>query len=156
VSDLPALLPGSRYTPAETLPHRAPMLLLDEIDDYGADWVRAIVRVRADSLLAGRDGVPAWAGIEYMAQTAAAWSGIEQLQRGLIPGIGFLLGTRRYNSRCTHFSLDWEMRITARLLLRDSSDLAIFDCAIEHNGQRVAWADIKAFRPQHIGEFMGR
>ncbi|MDB5969867.1 MAG: putative 3-hydroxydecanoyl-[acyl-carrier-protein] dehydratase, inferred for pathway [Hydrocarboniphaga sp.] len=150
------LVPGCRYRPEQVLPHRGRMLLLDEIDDYGADWVRSIVRIRADSLLLGDAGVPAWAGIEYMAQTAAAWSGIEQLQRGVTPGIGFLLGSRRYRSACEHFAAGWELRITAQLLLRDDNDLAIFDCAIQHNEQRLAWADIKAFRPQDVGEFLGR
>ena len=156
MSEMPLLVPGSRYRPEQVLPHRGRMLLLDQIDDYGTDWVRAVVQIRADSLLLGGAGVPAWVGIEYMAQTAAAWSGIEQLQRGLQPSIGFLLGSRRYHCTQDHFAIGSELRITAQLLLRDDSDLAIFGCAIKHNGQRLAWADIKAFRPQDVGEFMGR
>ena len=153
---MPSLVPGSRYRPEQLLPHRGPMLLLDEIDDYGAEWVRSIVRIGSDSLLIGDAGVPAWVGIEYMAQTAAAWSGIEQLQNGLQPGVGFLLGSRRYHCLQNYFAVGSELRITAQLLLRDANDLAIFRCAIQHNEVRLAWADIKAFRPQDAGEFMGR
>jgi predicted hotdog family 3-hydroxylacyl-ACP dehydratase len=156
MSATPSLVPGSSYRPEQVLPHRAPMLLLDEIDDYGAEWVRSIVRIGTRSLLITDAGVPAWVGIEYMAQTAAAWSGIEQLQSGLQPGVGFLLGTRRYQCLQDYFALGSELRITAQLLLRDASDLAIFRCAIHHNEARLAWADIKAFRPQDAGDFLGR
>lgn len=149
------LLPGRHYTLAETLPHSGRMRLLDRIDDYGSDWLRACVRIRADSLLVEPRGMPAWVGIEYMAQTAAAWSGVEQLQRGVRPGIGLLLGTRRYETIAGWFPLDADLQVTARLVLGDDSDLAVFDCDIQHNGQCLARADIKAYRPQDVEKYLG-
>ncbi len=150
-----ALLPGRHYEIAETLPHGGRMRLLDRIDGYGSDWLRACVRIRADSLLIEPQGMPAWVGIEYMAQAAAAWGGIEQLQRGERPDIGLLLGSRRFDATAGWFPLDAELQITARLVLGDDSDLAVFDCDVQHNGQRLAWADIKAYRPQDVEKYLG-
>lgn len=149
------LIPGRHYRAEETLPHRGRMLLLDEISGYGEDWLSAIVRIRADTLLAEAGGVPAWAGIEYMAQAAAAYAGIERLQKGQTPTIGFLLGTRRYESIRPWFAIGAELQIRAQIMLRDANDLAVFDCEIHHNGQRVAWADIKAYRPEDAEKFLG-
>lgn len=149
-----ALTPGLRYAARDLLPHRDTLLLLDELDGYGADWICMRRRVRATEPSATQDGVPAWAGIEYMAQTAAAWGGIERLQRGLPVNIGFLLGTRRYQANVDFFPMDAELRIYARLVMRDEHQLAAFECEIEHNGVRLAWADIKAYRPENVDQFL--
>lgn len=148
------LTPGLRYTAQDLLPHRDTLLLLDALDDYGTDWIRMRHRVRATEPCATAVGVPAWAGIEYMAQTAAAWGGIERLQRGLPVNIGLLLGTRRYEAGVTFFPLDAELLIHARLVMREEHHLAAFACEIEHNGARLAWADIKAYRPENVDQFL--
>ena len=95
---------GDRYRVEELVPHRGPMCLLDDIVDYGEDWLRATVTPRPGATFAAADGVPAWVGIEYMAQAASAFGGIEQVQRGERPSIGLLIGARYY--RCMQDSLD--------------------------------------------------
>jgi len=143
------LIPGQRYSVEQVLPHRGQLLLLDSIDDYGPDWVTASVRIRSTSLLAEGRGVPAWVGIEYMAQAAAAYGGIEQCQRGQLPGIGFLLGARRYTATVPWFETGCELQLRAQVVLRDSSDLAVFACEIHDNASCLAQAEIKAYRPQN-------
>ncbi len=149
------LIPGQHYSVEQVLPHRGQLLLLDSIDDYGPDWVTAGVRIRNDSLLNEARGVPAWVGIEYMAQTAAAYGGIEQCQRGQQPSIGFLLGTRRYSATVPWFEPGWQLRVRAQILLRDSSDLAVFACEIHDNAGCLAQAEIKAYRPQDPEAVLG-
>ena len=36
---------GARYRVEDLVPHRGAMSLLDSIDDYGPDWLRATVTV---------------------------------------------------------------------------------------------------------------
>ena len=141
---------GKRYQPGEILPHRGAMMLLDAIQDYGEEWLEAEVNVRAESNFAGPGGVPAWVGVEYMAQAVCAWSGIEQVQRGEAPSPGLLLGTRRYRSRHPVFGLGSRLRVRAQLIWRDASDLAAFDCRIAENGEEVAQAQLKVFRPRDL------
>lgn len=128
------------------------MLLLDAIDDHGPDWVRAIVEVRADSAFAGPAGVPSWAGLEYLAQCAGAYSGIEMIERGSVPGIALLLGTRRYTALVDCFEAGVRLEIETRVEWRDETGLVAFSGEIRCEGRELATADLKAYRPQDIRE----
>lgn len=141
---------GVHYQPAEVLPHRGGMLLLDAIRDYGDDWLVAEVWVRKESGFATADGVPSWVGIEYMAQAVSAWSGIGQVQHGGKPSIGLLLGSRRYDAKRPVFRIGSHLRVRAQLVWRDTDDLAAFDCAIEEDGVPVARAQLKVYRPRDL------
>ena len=57
-------------------------------------------------------GVPAWAGVEYMAQTIAAHAGVEARARGEPPAIGFLLGTRAYSTSVEKFPNGSKLTVT--------------------------------------------
>ncbi|WP_293372021.1 hypothetical protein [Nevskia sp.] len=148
------LILGRAYTPADLLPQAGPMLLLDSIVGYGPDWLRASVNIRRDGFLCDEHGAPVWAGIEYMAQTAAAWAGIEPRQAGQTPGIALLLGTRRYRCTVSHFPLAARLDIEAGLMLRDDEGIAVFDCEIRSGETVMATAQIKAYRPPDIHTFL--
>ncbi len=145
---------GLHYQPVEVLPHRGRMVLLDAIHDYGEDWLEADVGVRVDSGFAVAGGVPAWVGVEYMAQAVCAWSGIGQLQGGAAPTPGLLLGARRYESQRPVFAPGSCLRVRAQLVWRDAHDLAAFDCAISENGASVARAQLKVYRPRDIAALL--
>ena len=80
------------WNPTELLPHRPPMLLIDEIIDWGAQHASAALTIRPDTLFLEGDRVPAHIGIEYMAQTCGAWAGAVARESGLAPRRGYLLG----------------------------------------------------------------
>jgi predicted hotdog family 3-hydroxylacyl-ACP dehydratase len=149
-----SLKPGFTYTPAQTLPHDGDMRLIDEIVDYEAEAVRCRVRIRRDSPFSEADGVPAWVGLEYMAQTMGVYSGIELLQRGEALRIGFLIGTRRYESVVPVFAIGMDLEISARVVLWEKDNLFAFDCAIHESGRKLAWGEIKAFRPLDVQAYL--
>ena len=146
---------GVRYRVDELVPHRGGMSLLDRIDDYGEDWLRASVEVRAASPFAAADGVPAWVGIEYMAQAASAFAGIEQVQRGQRPSIGLLIGARYYRSMIDTFPIGMRLSVLAKIAMRDAEDFAAYDCALEAADQRVAECVLKAYRPRDLAPLLG-
>lgn len=144
-----------RFTIAEVLPHGPPMLLLDELLEAGEERVSSAVTIRSDSLFCdGVNGVPSWAGLEYMAQTASLHPGLKDLRQGLQPGICLLLGSRRYRAERPFFPIGARLRIVADLTLLDDNDLSAFDCTLycEQDGACLPWArgDIKAYRPPDI------
>lgn len=145
---------GFRYEPVEVLPHRGVLLLLDAIEDYGDDWLEAGVTVRADSVFGGPAGVPAWVGIEYMAQAVSAWSGIDQVQRGAQPSLGLLLGTRRYEAQQPVFAVGSRLRVRVELVWSDAGNLAAFDCSIAVDGRAVAHAHLKVYRPDDLAPML--
>ena len=85
------------------------------------------VTIRASTMFCdGVNGVPAWVGLEYMAQACCAFSGVEEVRAGGEPSIGLLLGTRSYRVEVEWFPLGATLHIRADLLLRDENDLVAF------------------------------
>lgn len=133
---------------SQLVPHCAPMVLIDTILSYDStEGTVAQVQIREESPFATRDGVPAWVGIEYMAQCIAAFGGCEALSRGAPPPIGYLLGTRRYEARQTMFSHGAVLVIRIKPLFTQDG-MGSFACSIETGGQEVATATINTFTPQ--------
>ncbi len=145
---------GLHYTPEQVLPHACEMRLLDEICAYGDDWLEAAVTIRADTQFGDAGGVPSWVGIEYMAQAIAAFAGIEQLQKNQPVKIGLLIGTRSYDAQVPRFTVGSRLTIRAKVVLRDETDLVVFDCGIEDGGRMLAQGQIKAYRPEDIRAFL--
>ena len=139
------------YRIAEVLPHARGMLLLDELLESGEEHVTCGVRIRAHTRFCdARNGVPAWVGLEYMAQTMCAFSGVEEVRAGLKPSIGLLLGSRRYHSEVEWFGLGSDLVVRADLLLRDENDLVAFQCTIHEGPRLLARGDVKAYRPRDV------
>ncbi len=143
--------PTPQFRIEDVLPHEGRMLLLDELVEYGPDHVICAVTIGADTQFcdAGR-GVPAWVGLEYMAQTMCAYSGIDEARAGQKPSIGLLLGSRRYVSEVECFPIGVRLSIRADLLLRDENDLVAFACTIHDGPRQLARGDVKAYRPKDV------
>ena len=148
------LEPGRTYRVEDLVPHRGPMCLLESIDGYGTDWLRASLTARPTSVFAAPDGIPAWVGIEFMAQTAAAFGGIEQVQRGERPSIGLLIGTRYYRVMQDVIPFGTRLDVLATLAMRDAADFAAYDCKLDGNGVRVAECTLKAYRPHDLAPLL--
>lgn len=149
------LTTGLRYEVGYVLLQKPPMCLLDTIDGYGPDWIRAGIVIRRDALFFEPGlGVPGWVGLEFMAQAAAAYGGIEQRQRGEALSIGLLIGTRHYHCRQEYFPAGMKLAVVARLLMRDENDFVAYECGIECASQAVADAVLKACRPRDIGSLL--
>jgi len=129
------------------VPHRRAMCLLDALEQVDEQGVVARVTVPAQGLFASRAGVPAWVGIEYMAQAIAAWAGARARQAGGSPKIGFLLGSRRYVAQRPVFAAGARLRIVAECELIADNGLGMFSCRIECDGQEWATAKVSVFEP---------
>ena len=145
---------GVSYRVEELVPHRGAMSLLESIDEYGEDWLRANLTPTSTSTFADSHGIPAWVGLEYMAQAAAAFAGIEQAQRGERASVGLLIGSRYYRSMLEIIPFGTRLVVEARLALRDAEDFAAYDCSLSAQGQRIAECTLKAFRPRDIRPFL--
>ncbi len=142
---------GIQYSIEQIVAHTDRMQLLDEVVSYDAEQIVVAVTIReATEFYVPGVGVPAWVGIEYMAQAVGAYSGIEDVQRGREVQIGLLLGSRRYTCDVSEFPLGTRLEVCAQLMLRDDTNLVAFNCEIHIDGKRVARADLKAIRPDDV------
>lgn len=135
------------------VPHRRTMSLLSRVVETDANEAQAEVDITPASLFARDDGVPAWVGIEYMAQTIAAWAGARARRAGHEPNIGFLLGSRRYSCAQPLFGFGQTLRVSARCELIGDNGLGQFACRISDatTGQSIAEAMVSVFEPPADG-----
>ena len=76
------------------IPHKGKMMLLDRVIDYDIEHsIRAEYNITKSCLFYDPvlDGVPSWAGFEFLAQTISVLTGIRKREKGEKPTIGFIL-----------------------------------------------------------------
>lgn len=110
--------------------HRPPMLLIDELIDFGTDYAVARLRIRPELMFYEAQGLPTWVGIEIMAQTVSLFAGVQGHLRQQPPKIGYLLGTRKLTLPHSHFALNSELTVRAEQhYIHDG--LGMFNCRID-------------------------
>lgn len=142
----------------EVVPHAGVMSLLDRVADYGEDWLVAQVHIGPRTLFAERQGVPAYVGIEYMAQAVAAFAGVQRRQQGLEAAVGFLVGTRKYSSSHSYFPPGSSLNIEVEREFQADNGLGVFACSISGltaDGKKlVADAALNVFQPDDVQAFL--
>ena len=140
---------------SELVPHRGRMCLISCVLEEADDKLVVGVDVASDNpfLVQGK-GVPAYVGLEMMAQTICAKDGLNQRRNGHPPMIGFLLGCQRYRTY-----QDWLMvgePLSAHVRCRlDAGELASFECKLRTSaGAIVAEGTISVFRPRDVEKFL--
>ncbi len=138
------------------IPHRAPMILIDEACGMEGDSFLAKVRITPASPFFTGGGVPAWVGLEYMAQTVAAYSGALGLTKGGEVKVGMLLGTREYAAQVPMFAAGAELEVLARLDIFQENGVSSVHCRIRvPGGGIVAQAQITVIDVPDIRKFLG-
>lgn len=135
----------------ELLPQAEPMILLTGYEEpLSEDSVVAFVDVTeaAPFYEQALGGVPACVALEYMAQTMAVLVGLARRRKGLKPRLGFVLGSRKLETKIPCFRDGESYRIAATCTYEDES-FGSFDCVItDRGGKEVAKATMTAFQPE--------
>ncbi|WP_029049621.1 hotdog family protein [Cupriavidus sp. amp6] len=139
---------------AEVVPHGGAMLLLDALVQADDNGCAARATVRSGQLFVDQTGMPGWVGIEYMAQAIAAWAGVRDRRAGRPPGIGFLLGSRRYECDVPAFPIGSELTISVQAELIGDNGLGQFACRLALDGREVAHANVSVFQPADAQAFL--
>lgn len=132
----------------QLLPHDEPMILVDRAISVEETSIHCQVDIGPHCIFFDPESqtAPAYLGIEFMAQSVAAWSGYHSLQKGQQPPIGFLLGSRRYKALCDEFTLGQTLDIYAEQLMEDNG-MAVFTAKIEFNGELMAQCQLNVYVP---------
>ncbi|QEI09423.1 hotdog family protein [Pigmentiphaga aceris] len=138
----------------ELVPHSGDMVLIDQILACAENTLSARVVIAPGGLFNHADGsVPAWLGLELMAQSIAAWAGWHARQEQRPVQLGFLLGTRNYNCSVDRFTVGTELRIDIDRSLQDDSGIAVFECNI-HGPDLLASARVNVFQPTDAAQYL--
>ncbi|WP_228981324.1 hotdog family protein [Paraburkholderia gardini] len=144
------------FGPIETiLPHRGTMLLVDAVLTYTDETLSASAHVESDAWYADADGaMPAWIGIELMAQAIAAHVALLAMRAGGRARPGVLLGSRSYSALVSAFAAGARLTIEAKELLRSEEGHSAYECTIDHDGVCYAQAVIKVYQPVDFQSFI--
>lgn len=135
------------------VPHQGPMSLLDSIEEHGEETLTAAVEIRPGATFEQDGSVPAWVGIEYMAQAIAAYAGVIAHEAGEAVKPGFLIGIRKFTSDIPAFPVGSNLQIKVERVVMGENGLGVFDCQI-YCGEQQANAKLNVFQPDNIEQFM--
>lgn len=138
--------PDLSSLPIETfVPHRGAMCWLSHLVSADADNAVAEATVRPDMLFVENGALPAWAAIEYMAQTIAAWAGHKAWAAGQPVKLGFLLGSRRFEAHQPSIAVGSRLRIETHCELLGDNHLGMFSCRLWADGIELAQANVSVY-----------
>jgi predicted hotdog family 3-hydroxylacyl-ACP dehydratase len=143
------------YLPVELyLPHRSPMVLVDRLVSDDGEGVVVETVVRPDGLFVVDGAMPAWVGLELMAQAIGVFAGRRSREREEEVRLGFLLGTRRFTAQVDGFPVGARLTVEARMEIVSEQGLAVFKCRILHEGVEVADALMNVFQPNDVEGYL--
>ncbi|MGB4073719.1 hotdog family protein [Pseudomonas sp.] len=144
----------SQWPIAELIPHAADMILLDRVVSFGDEDIETQLTIRNGGLFNLEDGsLPAWVGIELMAQSVAAYAGCQARLLGQPVELGFLLGTRNFQCNVERFPAGTELHIKALRSLQDDNGMGVFECQLSGPGIE-AFARLNVFRPPQVASYL--
>lgn len=137
------------------LPHKPPMILLDEIKEVNLDngTLTASFSVNSGKLFyeAGR-GISSLTGIEFMAQTIGCYAFYRNNYSEPQPGL--LLGSRLYNNKLRYFKENETYIVKVHEVFTDN-EIVVFDCLIyDKDNNEIASATINAYQGGNTKELL--
>jgi len=137
----------------DLIPHSGDMSLLDRVLEYDDTSLTAEITIGEHQIFTRPEGMPAPCGIELMAQAIAAFAGIKAGQQGKPVEIGFLVGTRKYESNTPLFPIGCTLKIHVSEELQAENGLGVFVCEISSDNIQVN-ANINVFQPTNVQDFL--
>lgn len=137
----------------ELVPHSGSMSLLSKILDYGDEWLTAEVEITDASTFYDNGSVPAWIGLEYMAQAIGAYSGLQECLKGEKPKLGFLLGTRHYSCNVSSFPEKTHLLVKVERCIQGDNGLSVFQCTLSAD-TLLAEASLNVYQPDDAEKFI--
>lgn len=132
---------------ADLIPHAKPMILVDKLTNWGENFAECRVNHSHDNGFWDEQGrIPAYVGIEYMAQTISVYSGILSTLAGNPVKVAYLLGTRLFDTNQCYMHRHQPVTVRVEELYRNEDNIAVFDCQL--SGEDVMMkAQLKGVQP---------
>jgi predicted hotdog family 3-hydroxylacyl-ACP dehydratase len=139
---------------AELIPHAGDMILIEQILAFDEEQIHIRLTVRPGGLFNRPDGsLPAWVGIELMAQSVAAFAGCRARKRGEAVELGFLLGSRKFECNVESFPAGTQLTIHGLRSLEDDNGMGVFECHITAPGIQAS-ARLNVYRPPQVAQYL--
>lgn len=138
----------------QLLPHGGQAVALDAAVAWETGrFARARLKVRPTLMLYDNDaaGIPAWGGIEIMAQTLGIYAALQSGCTETRPAPGYLVGVRHFRATRAALANGLELESEAECLHCERYGLSNFDCRIRHADLTLVSAHLSVWRPPPAG-----
>ena len=140
---------------ASYLPHRAPMLLIDEIIHVTGDVVECRTTIQPDCVFAIDGHVHVTAMIEFVAQVVAIAVGVRAWRKGEPPRTGVIMGCREITFARQHFAVGDKLTIAATKVYGEDL-VAAFTSTVSCQGEvcatvQISVVDADALQAANLG-----
>lgn len=136
---------------AELLPHRPPMLWLDQVVAREGDAIHCRLTVREEHVFVSAGEVEPLVSVEWMAQAVGALVGLFDRAREQAPRPGYLIAVPEASFSVERFVVGDVVDVYARRAWGDES-LASFECRCERAGELAATTQVSVYRRAHHGQ----
>ncbi len=139
----------------ELVPHEEEMLFLQEVLEHTEAATRCAIDIDMQRRFRDSSGnIPAWVGIEYLAQVIAAHGGLLERVHGRPPRIGFLLGGRRISYYTSSFHRGQRLEGLARHSWGGVVGPVSFSCELRDRdtGELLVEGKLNCLWPKDEGE----
>lgn len=130
---------------SELLPHRPPMLWLDEVLRLEDDEIQCGLRIRAEHVFVIAGLVDPVVSVEWMAQTVGALVGLRERSQSIRPRPGYLIAIPEAEFAVAQFQVGDQLTLYARRSWGDDS-MASFQGRVERDGVQCARAQLSVYR----------
>lgn len=144
-----------KYNLEKILPHKEPMILLDDIleIDLEKNSLISTFGVYPEKIFYEENkGISSLVGIEFMAQTIGCYSYFKNGCKNPKPGL--LLGSRLYNNKIDYFVEGINYTVKTHEVFSDN-EIVVFDCLIYDNeDNEVLSAAVNVYQGENIEELL--
>lgn len=150
------LQPLAGMPASEFMLHRKPMLLLDKLVEIGPQHAVCEWLVRPDDAFVSDGlGVPAYIGIEYMAQCVAVHAGACERVHGFPPPMGMLLGARDFKISEAYLKVGQVYQTRCEEVIRGADGVAAFMCNITYEDHLIVNTRLSVWQLERGNELNG-
>lgn len=136
------------------LPHSLAIVLIDEVLEFRPNFIKTRSMIKDDNKFLQDGKFAMHKSIEMMAQALGVYDSKMRELRGMKSGLGFLLGSRKFEMFEEFLKVGDEAIITAVCSIQDEQGFGVYDCELCVDDRVVARACLSVMSPSE--EFVKR
>lgn len=135
------------YEISSLLKHSGDMILVDEVKEYGEDFIVVNASVKEENPFLIDGVLPNFVFLEIIAQSVSAYAGIMSKNRGEEVVLSLLLGCRNFQMYKESLEVGADLTIHAKISLLEDDGFGVYDCKMYEDEFLVAKGRLNVYTP---------
>lgn len=136
-----------KYEIPSLLKHSQEMIVIDEIKDYGEDFIVAKANIKKTNIFLQNGVLPSFVFLEIIAQSISALAGIKAKKNNKKISLSLLLGCRNFKTYIDSLKVGANLTINAKASLLEEDGFGVYDCTMHEDDFLVAKGRLNVYTP---------